>query len=123
MYLRDRLIRFADFVGMTLLACRTPMAPFLFLLPLPNYFLKVYLPTLLAAVLKYFLPLTTSAISGTANSSQSAPTRFAAGTIFLRKKGIAVLPISCASARNHRPRCQPTLLKNGISTSLEATIV
>ena len=104
MSLRDRLIRFADFVGMTLLALR-------FLrLPSPNCFLRVYLPTLFAAVLKFFLPLTTSAISGTANSNKSAPTRFAAGTIYLRKNGIAVLPITCANAPNPRPRCRPTPL-------------
>ena len=93
MSLRDRLICFADFVGMTLLSV-------LFLLPLPNCFLRVCLPTLFAAVLIFFLPLTTSAISGTANSNKSAPTRFAAGTIYLRKNGIAVLPITCASAPN-----------------------
>ena len=68
MSLRDRL---TFFVGMTLLAV-------LFLLPLPNCFLKVCLPTLFAAVLKFFLRLTTSAYSGTANSNKSAPTRFAA---------------------------------------------
>ena len=61
MSLRDRLICFADFVGMTLLALR-----FLWL-PSPNCFLRVCLPTLFAAVLKFFLPLTTSAISGTAS--------------------------------------------------------
>ena len=99
MSLRDRLICFADFVGMTLLAV-------LFLLPLPNCFLKVCFPTLFAAVLK-FLPLTTSAISGTANSYKSAPTPLAAGTIYLSKNGIAVLPITCASAPNPHPRCPP----------------
>ena len=104
MSLRDRLICFAGFVGMTLLALR-----FLWL-PKPNCFLRVCLPTLFAAVLKFFLPLTTSAISGTANSNNSAPTRFEAGTIFLRKNGIAVLPITCASAPNHRLRCRPTPL-------------
>ena len=36
----------------------------LFLLPLPNCFLRVCPPTLFAAVLKFFLSLTTSAISG-----------------------------------------------------------
>ena len=113
---RDRLICFANFGGMTLLACLpyesslTPMAPFLFLLPLPNCFLKVSLPTLFAAVLKFFLHLTTSAISGTANSNKSAPTRFAAGTTFLRKNGTPVLTITCASAPNPRPRCRPTSL-------------
>ena len=91
MSLRDRLTCFVDFVGMNLLAL-------LFPLPLPNCFLRVCLPTLFAAVFKIFLPLTTSAISGTANSNKSAPTRFAAGTIYLRKNGIAVLPITCASA-------------------------
>ena len=104
MSLRDRLICFADFIGMTLLELRFLQ------LPLPNCFLKVSLPTLFAAVLKFFLPLTTSAISGTANSNKSAPTRFAAGTIYLRKKGIAVLPRTCASAPNPRPRCRPTPL-------------
>ena len=115
MSLRDRLICFADFVEMTLLAD-------LFLLPLPNYFLRVCLPTLFAAVLKLFLPLTTSGISGTANSNKSAPMRFAAGTIYLRKNGIAVLPITCASAPNPRPR-RPTPVQLGISICHEATIL
>ena len=79
--LRDRLICFVDFVGMILLAV-------FFLFPSPNGFFRVCFPTLFAAVLKFFLPLTTSAISGTANSNKSAPTRFAAGTIYLRKNGI-----------------------------------
>ena len=68
MSLRDRLDRLdclVDFVEMILLR----------LLPLPNCFLRVCFPTLYAAVLKFFLPLTTSAISGTANSNKSAPTR------------------------------------------------
>ena len=47
MSLRDRLFCLADFVGTTLLAL-------LFLLPLPNCFLRVCLPTLFAAVLKFF---------------------------------------------------------------------
>ena len=83
MSLRDRLDCLVDFVGMTLLVV-------FFLLPFPNCFLSVCLPTLFAAVLKFFLPLTTSANSGTANSNKSAPTRFAAGTTYLRKNGIAV---------------------------------
>ena len=104
MSLRDRLICFADFAGMTLLALR-------FLrLPSPNCFLRVCLPTLFAAVLKFFLPLTTFTISGSENSNKSAPTSFAAGTMYLRKNGIAVLPITCASAPNPRPRCRPTPL-------------
>ena len=110
MSLRDRLVCFADFVGMNLVACRLPIAPFLFLLPLPNCFLTVCLPTLFAAVFKLFLPLTTSAYSGTANSNKSAPTRFAAATIYLRQNGIAVLPITRASAPNPRPCCRPTPL-------------
>ena len=128
MSLRYRLVCVSDFVGMNLLACLLTQAPFLFLLPAvclrlpsPNFFLRVCLPTLFAAVLKFFLPLTTSAISGTANSNKSAPTRFAAGTIYLRQNGIAVLPLTYASAPNPRPRSRSTPLKNGISTSLEAT--
>ena len=101
--LRDRVICFAVFVGMTLLALRL-------LLPLPNCFLRVCLPTLFAALLKFFPPLTTSAISGRAKSNKSEPTHFAAGTVCLRKNGIAVLPITCASAANPRPRCRPTPL-------------
>ena len=103
MSLRDRLICFADFVGLTLLAV-------LFLLPLPKGFLRVCLLPFFAAILKLFLPVTTSAISGTANYNKSAPTGFAAGTIYLRKNGIAVLPKFCASAPNPRPRCRPTPL-------------
>ena len=96
--LRDRLTCFADFVRLTLLAV-------FFLLPLPSCFLKVCLPTLFAAPLVFFLPLTTSAIF--AYSNKSTPTRFAAGMRFLRKKGSAVLPITCASAPILRPRCRP----------------
>ena len=87
MSLRDRLDCLVDFVGMILL-------PVFFLLPSPNCFFKVCFPTLFAADLKDFLPLITSPISGAANSNKSAPTRFAAGTIYLRKNGIAVLPIT-----------------------------
>ena len=113
MSLRDRLGCLVDFVGMILLAVffllspclpavrlRLPSASSLPLAlptallpvrlrlpsPSPNCFFRVYFPTLFAAVLKFFLPLTTSAISGTAKSNKSAPTRFAAGTIYLRKK-------------------------------------
>ena len=114
MSLRDRLDCSVDFVGMIQL-------PVLFLLPSPNCFFRVCFPTLFAAVLKFFLPLTTSAISDTANSNESAPTRSAAGTIYLRENGIAVLPITCASAPNLRPRCRSTPLQYGNSTCLEAT--
>ena len=40
------------------------------------------------------------------SSNQQANTRFAAGTIFLRKNGI-VLPIDYGSAPKHLPRCRP----------------
>ena len=70
MSLRDRLSFFADFVWMTLLAV-------LCLLPQPYRSFRVCLPTLFAAVLKFFLPLTTSAISGAATSNKSAPRRLA----------------------------------------------
>ena len=121
--LRDRLVCFADFVGMTQLALFFLLPPLHLRLPSPNCFLRVCLPRLFAAVLIFFLPLTTSAISGAANSNKSAPTRFVAGTIYLRKNGIAVLPITCASAPNPRPRCRPTPLYYGISTCPEATIL
>ena len=98
--LRDRLDCLVEFVGMILLC----------LLPLPNCFLSVCLPTLFAADLKDFLPLITSPVSGAANSNMSAPMCFAAGTINLRKKGIAVLPITCARAPNPLPLCLPTAL-------------
>ena len=97
---RGRLVCFADFDETTLLAV-------LFLLTLHNCVLKVCLPTLYAVVLKFFLPLTTSAISGAAISNKSAPTRFAGRTINLRNIGIAFLPIVFANASNPRPHCQP----------------
>ena len=97
---RDRLISFLDFVGMTLLSV-------LFRLPLSNCVLRVCLPTFFADALKLFLPLTIAAISGAANSNNSAPTRFAAGTILLRKNGNTDPLITCASAPNPRPRCRP----------------
>ena len=128
---RDRLDCLKDFVGMILLVvlfllpCCKPTAPFRLRLPSPspNCFLRVCFPTLFAAGLKFFLPLTTSAISGTGNSNMSAPMRFAAGTTYLRKNGIAVLPITCARAPNPVPLCLPTALYYGISTCLEATIL
>ena len=100
---RDRLISFADLVGMTLLSLFV-------LLPLPNCFLRVCLPTLFAAFLLFFLPLTTSAHSGTANSNKSAPTRFAAGLIYLRKEG------NCGSP-NDLCKCakSPSTLSSNIS--------
>ena len=112
----DRLVCLTDFVGMTLLAS-------FFLLPLPNCFLRFFLPTLFAAVLKFFLPLTISAISGTATSNKSTPTRFAGGTIFFRKNGIEVLPITCASAPNPHPSSRPIPLWKEISTCFEAIVL
>ena len=97
--LRDRLDCLADLIGMILLC-----------LPLPNCFFRVFFPTLFVADLNDFLPLKTSPISGAANSNMSAPMRFAAGTIYLRKKGIAVLPKTCASAPNPLHLCLPTPL-------------
>ena len=86
---------------MTLLAFR-------FLLPLLNCFLKVCLPTLFAAVLKFFPPLTTSAVSGTANSNKSAPTRFAAGTKCITQKW------NCSSSNN---LCKCTESTSRLSTN------
>ena len=113
MSLLNRLDCLVDFVVMILLC----------LLPLPRCFFRLCFPTLFAADLKDFLPLITSPISNAANSNKSAPMRFAAGTTYLRKKGIAVLPIPCARASNPLPLCLPTALYYGISTCLEATIL
>ena len=55
-FLCERLVSFADFFGMTLLAClpqarsRPPIVSFRFLLSLPTSFLRVCLPTFFAAV-------------------------------------------------------------------------
>ena len=89
---RDQLLRFKFLTAMLL-----------FCLPSRSCFLNVCLPTIWAAVLKFFFPLTTSATSGTAKSNKSAPTRFAAGTIYFLKKVMAVLPITCARAPKPRP--------------------
>ena len=109
---RDRLDCLVDLVGMIflcfLLACRTFALPTALRLPSPSpsCFLRVCF--LFEADLKVFLPLITSPISGAANSNKSAPTRFAAGTTYLGKKGIAVLPVTCARAPNPLPLCLPT---------------
>ena len=100
MSLRDRLDSSVAFVGMSLFRLLLPCLPTTVQLPSPNCFLRVGFPTLFAAVLNDFLPLITSSISGRANSNMSTPMRFAAGTTRLRKKGIAVLPITCARAPN-----------------------
>ena len=108
-YVCDSLPPTASF---RLLPCRTLALPTALRLPSPspNCFFRLCFPTLFAAALKFFLPLTTSALSGTANSNKSAPTRFAAGTIYLRKKRIAVLSIICARAPNPLLLCLPTAL-------------
>ena len=92
MSLRDRLLRFKFMIGLLL-----------FCLPPASCFLNACLPTLLAAVLKFFFALTTSATTGTANSNKSAPTRIAVGTIYFLKKGMAVRPLTCARAQKPRP--------------------
>ena len=51
-----------------------------------------------------------SATSGTTNSYLSAPMSVAAGTIYLHRNGISLLPITSASAPNPRPRFRPTPL-------------
>ena len=102
MSLRDRLDCLVDFVGKILL-CLLPPSTCGSLHP--TVFFRVCFPTLFAALLRDFLPQITSQISGTANSNKSAPARFAAGTRYLRKKGIAVLPITCARAPNPLPLC------------------
>ena len=89
MSLREQLNCLVDFVGMILLS----------LLLLPKCFLRLCFITLSAAVLKDFLPLITSPISGAANTNMSVPMLFAAETTFLRKKRIAVLTIICAKAQ------------------------
>ena len=50
--------------------------------------------TFFAAVLKSFLQITTSSLSGAAKSNKSVPTSFAAGMIYLRKKGKLELQFS-----------------------------
>ena len=102
MSLRDRLDWLVDFFGMILLC--------LLRLPSPKCFFRVFFPTLFAADLKGFLPLKISPISGAANSNMSAPMCFAVGTTYLRKNGIAVLPITCARASKPLPLCLPTAL-------------
>ena len=100
MSLRDRLDCLVDLVGMIILG----------LLLSPNCFFRVFVPTLFAAVLKDFLLLKTSPVYGTANSNMSEPMRLAAGTTFLRRNGIAVLPTTWARAPNPRLLCLPTAL-------------
>ena len=83
--------------------CWNDSACIFFLLPLLYCFVRNCLPSFFAAVLKFFPLLTTSAISGAGNFNKSAPTPFAAGTIYLRKNRNAVLTLTCASALIPRP--------------------
>ena len=99
MSFRDRLVCFTDFVGLTLLAVFSLLSP-------SNCFLT-FLRKFFAAVLKLSRLLTKSAIYGAANFSKSTTTRFAAGTIYLRKNGNAVLSKAFASAPKSRPRFRP----------------
>ena len=117
---RDQLDCLVAFVGMFFrcllppcLPCAnslSPTAPFRLRLPSANCFFRVCFPTLSAADSNDFLPLITSPTSGAAKSNMSAPMRFTAGTINLRKNGIAVLPLTCARAPNPLLLCLPTPL-------------
>ena len=109
--LGDRLDCLVDSVGMILLRLLPTCLPSACGSLHPTFF-RICFPTLFAADLKDFLPLKTSPISGAANSNMLAPMRFAAGTIYLHKKGIAVLPIPCARAPNLLPLCLPNPLWN-----------
>ena len=87
--LRERLVCLIDFLGMIILC----------LLPLPYCFCRVFFPTLFPAVVKGFLPLLTSPISGAANSTMSAPMPCATGTIYLCKNELQFYNILCKSSK------------------------
>ena len=110
----DRLVSFAGFVAMILLAL-------LFLLLLPNWFFSVCLHPFFAAVLRFFLPPATSALFGRADLNKSRPKSFAVGTFYLRNIVNAVLPISFSTAPKPLPCCRRTPLKNRSSVCLDAT--
>ena len=99
-----QLVSFAGNVGMTLLAGFTSASSFAHTVPscflprLPNSFLRVCFTTFSAANLKRLPSLTTYAESGVGNSNKSAPTHLAAGTTYLCKNVIKVLPVPCATA-------------------------
>ena len=76
---RDRLVCLAEFVGINLLAV-------LLLLPMTKCFLRVCLPTLIAALLKFFLPLTVSAVSGAASSNKVSTQKFCSCDYFFTQK-------------------------------------
>ena len=120
--LRDRLIFFAVFVGLTLLALRfllppclpyasslPPTVPLRLRLPSPNCFLKVCLPTLFAAVLIFFLPIPTSAISGSVKFQQVGTYAFRSwDDIFTQK-------LNCSSNNN---QCKCTESSSTLSTNI-----
>ena len=120
MSLRDQLDRSVDFVGMIFLCSLPPRMPYASSLPprttfrlrlfSPNCFFRVCFPTLFAAEMNDLLPLIASPISRAANSNMSTTMRFAAGTIHLRKTGVAVLPITCARGPNPLTLLFPTPL-------------
>ena len=73
MSLQDGMLRLLDLVGITLLAES-------FLPPPKSCFLRKCTTTSLSPDSMFFLPLTTSALSVTVDSTMSAPTGLAAGT-------------------------------------------
>ena len=127
--LRDQLVRFTHFVEMFLPACLPPaccflnMAFFRILLPLPIRFKGELVQHSLQLFWNFFPQLTTSAICSTTSSNKSASTGFAAGTIYSRKKGTLILPITGALSPKPLPRYRPIQLQNGIPSCFEATIV
>ena len=78
MSFRDYLVCFAVFVGMTLQALR-------FLLPNPNCSRRVCLATRFAAVLIFFILLTTSPFSVTTSSNKSDPRNLQLGRYIYAK--------------------------------------
>ena len=106
---------FAIFFEMTQLACPLyascflPIFPLRFVLPQSICFLRVCFRTLLAAVFKFFLLLSTSAIFSGAFFNKSTHSRFAARRTFSNKDGIFVHPITAVSglSLNSLPGCRP----------------
>ena len=100
--------------------CWNDSACTLFRPTLSSCFLEVC-PATFFAEASIFLPFTSSAIFSTANSIKSTPTRFAAGTVYLRKNGIVVILITCASAPKHLSLCRLIPLQIGIYACFGAT--
>ena len=97
--LRDRLLRFTDFSWTTLIAFR-------FLLPVPNCFLRICLPTFFTAVLTFF---NTNNICNFWHSEVQQVSTHTLCSLedILTQKGSAVLAITCAEALNRHPCCLP----------------